>query len=92
MGVIGPLGFKAFAELSEAFGRVADLNPAYIKLRQVKSAEEIDWLRASAFLADLSISALQRELKPGLSERELGAIVEGPICPGAGRTRSISSA
>ncbi len=87
VGVIGPLGFKAHAELSEAFGRIADLNPAFIRQRLVKSAEEIDWLRASAHLADLSISALQRDLKPGLSERELGAIVEGAYLPWGGQNQ-----
>ncbi len=87
VGVIGPLGFRAHGELSAEFGRIADLNPAYTELRLIKSAEEIDRLRVAAHLSDLAIAALQRALRPGLSERELGAVVEGAYLPWGGQNQ-----
>jgi Xaa-Pro aminopeptidase len=49
------------------------LNKPYVKLRQVKSAEELDWLRIGAYFADLGMAALRNNLRPGVSEIELGA-------------------
>ena len=45
-------------------------------LRQVKSPEELDWLRIGAHFSDLGMAALRDGLKPGLNERELGDLVE----------------
>jgi Xaa-Pro dipeptidase len=84
IGVIGPLGFRAHAELTAEFGKIADLNPAYTRLRLVKSAEEIDWLRIGAWFSDLGVEALRREARPGMDERALGAIVEGAYLPYGG--------
>ena len=84
VGVIGPLGFRGHAALSQSFGTIVDLNPAYIRLRMVKSAEEIAWFRIGAFFSDLGIAALEREARPGLTERELGAIIEGAWQPYGG--------
>ena len=52
------------------------MNRDYIRLRQVKSAEELDWLRIGAHFSDLGMAALRDGLKPGLNERELGDLVE----------------
>jgi Xaa-Pro aminopeptidase len=87
VGVIGPLGFKPHAELAVRYGRIVDLNPSYTRLRTIKSAAELDWLRIGAHLSDLAISALRRELRPGLSERELGAIVETAYLPFGGQNQ-----
>jgi Xaa-Pro dipeptidase len=76
VGVIGPMTFEQHATLSGRFGMIANLNRPYIRLRQVKSAEEIDWLRIGAALTDRGMLALGDGLRPGLSERELGDIVE----------------
>jgi Xaa-Pro dipeptidase len=84
VGILGPLGYRAHAAFAERFGRLADLNPAYTRLRLVKSTEELDWLRIGAHLSDLAIDALARELRPGLSERELGDIVERAYVPWGG--------
>ena len=46
------------------------------RLRQVKSAEEIDWLRIGAHFSDLGMAALRDGMKTGMSERELGDLVE----------------
>jgi Xaa-Pro aminopeptidase len=76
VGVIGPLTFEQHAMLAAKFGSLANLNPAYIRLRQVKSAEELDWLRIGAALTDRGMAALRDGLEPGRNERELGDIVE----------------
>jgi Xaa-Pro dipeptidase len=84
VGVIGPMGFRAHAALAQRFGEIKDLNQAYVRLRMVKSEEELRWFRIGAFYSDLGIEALGRELRPGLTERELGAIVEGAWLPYGG--------
>jgi Xaa-Pro dipeptidase len=76
VGVIGPMNFSQHAKLSAAIGEITDLNRAYVRLRRVKSAEEIDWMRIGAALSDAGMLALRDGLKPGLSERELGDLVE----------------
>jgi Xaa-Pro aminopeptidase len=76
IGVIGPLTFEQHAVLTAKFGTVVSLNRPYIALRQVKSAEEIDWLRIGAALTDRGMAALRDGLRPGLSERELGDLIE----------------
>jgi len=86
IGVIGPLTFEQHATLSGRFGMIANLNRAYIRLRQVKSAEEIDWMRIGAALTDRGMLALRDGLRAGLTERELGDIVERAYVPFGGTT------
>jgi Xaa-Pro aminopeptidase len=86
VGVIGPMGFRAHAALGDRFGKIKDLNPAYVRLRLVKSEEELNWFRIGAFYSDLGIAALARELRPGFTERELGGIIESAWLPYGGTT------
>jgi Xaa-Pro dipeptidase len=76
IGFVGPLTVGQHAQLSAHFPNIANLNRAYIRLRQAKSPEEIDWLRIGAHFSDLGMAALRDGLKIGLSERELGDLVE----------------
>ena len=62
--------------LSAAFGRITNLNKEYVRLRMIKSAEELDWLRIGAHFSDLGMMALRDGLRAGLTERELGDLVE----------------
>src|SRR5262249_8701733 len=71
VGVIGPLGFAQHTALVARFGKVADLNRAYVRLRRVKSQEEIDWLRIGAWLSDRGMAGLRDGLAIGLTERAL---------------------
>jgi len=73
---VGPISAEQNALLSAKFGTIKSLNRDYIRLRQVKSAEEIDWLRIGAHFSDRGMAALRDGLKPGLNERELGDLVE----------------
>jgi Xaa-Pro dipeptidase len=84
VGAVGMLPMGLYKALAAAFAEVPDLNPAYVRLRLVKSKEEIDWYRIAARLSDLPIEALRREIRPGLDERDLGAITEAAYVPWRG--------
>ena len=76
VGVIGPMTFEQHAMLAARFGTIANLNRRYVRLRQIKSPEEIDWMRIGAALTDRGMAALRDGLRPGLTERELADLVE----------------
>ena len=76
VATIGPMTAEQHAVLSARFGKPASLNREYIRLRQVKSGEELDWLRIGAHFSDLGMTGLRNGLKAGLNERELGDLVE----------------
>jgi len=76
VGLIGPIGYKMHAALKAAVDTLVDLDGAYTRLRMTKSAEEIDWLRLGARLSDRAIGSLREQVLPGMTEQDLGAIVE----------------
>ena len=86
IGFMGPLGYAKAKKLEAVFGTLVDLSRQYVRLRLVKSPEEIDWMRIGAALTDLAIEALRREARPGMTERELGAICEAAYHPHGGVT------
>ena len=72
IGVAGPLPAGAYRGLQAAGVEVVDLGADYVRLRQRKSAEELEWLRVGAALSDAGIEALRTGLRSGLTEWELG--------------------
>ncbi len=74
VGLIGPLLPRKKERLSGF--HVADLDADYVRLRLVKSEEEIDWLRIGAALSDAGLDELLKKTKPGMTERDLGNLVE----------------
>jgi len=56
---------------------LSDFGGPFTMIRWVKSEEEMPFVRRSAWLTDLTCEALERELKPGLSEFDIRAIVVG---------------
>ncbi len=76
VATIGPLSADQHALVLAKFGTIKNLNRDYIRLRQVKSSEEINWLRIGAHFSDLGMMALRSALQPGVNERELGDRVE----------------
>jgi Xaa-Pro dipeptidase len=76
VATIGPVSAEQHAVLSARFGRLKNLNRAYARLRQVKSPEELDWLRIGAHFSDLGMAALRDNTVPGIIERELGERIE----------------
>jgi Xaa-Pro aminopeptidase len=84
VGLIGTLPFAAYRALVAKFGEPVDMNRTYARLRLIRSPEELDWFRIGSRLSDLSIEALIRDIRPGITERDLGAIVEGAYHPWGG--------
>jgi Xaa-Pro aminopeptidase len=84
VAVIGPMPFEQHGALSEKFGKIINLNRTYARLRRVKSPEELDWLRIGAWLSDRGMAALFDGLRPALSERELGDLIERAYVPHGG--------
>ncbi|MBI3434127.1 MAG: aminopeptidase P family protein [Proteobacteria bacterium] len=76
VATIGPLTVEQHTALAERFGKVVSLNRDYLRLRMIKSAEEIDWLRIGAHFSDRGMAALRDGLGRGLTERELADVIE----------------
>jgi Xaa-Pro dipeptidase len=76
VGLIGPMTFEQHEKLAARFRAPANLDRRYVQLRQIKSAEEIAWMRIGAALTDRGMAALRGGLHPGLSERDLADLVE----------------
>jgi Xaa-Pro dipeptidase len=88
IGVIGPLPWRAAGRLAELAGELVSLDADFARLRLVKSAEELDWLRVGCALTDRAVEALRAGARPGVDERELGALVEAAYL-GRGGTNHI---
>lgn len=86
LGVIGPQSAHLHRGLARAGIEVVDLSPAYTRLRQIKSTEELAWLKRGAELSDAGIAALTASLSSGLTEHELCDIVERAYVPQGGST------
>ena len=85
LGIMGMLSSPKARQLAGQFDLV-DLNGEYAQLRMRKSDEEIEWMRIGAAFSDLGVEALLREAEPGMTERELGALVERDYLPLGGTT------
>jgi Xaa-Pro dipeptidase len=86
VGVIGPLPHAAHLALGELAGSVVEMGVDYARLRMVKSAEEIEWLRLGCELTDRAVEALAAQLRPGISEHQMADICERAYVPDGGRT------
>jgi Xaa-Pro aminopeptidase len=86
VAVVGPMPFEPHAALSARFVKTISLNRAYARMRAVKSAEEIDWLRIGAAYSDAGMAALRDAIRPGVDERQLGDAVERAYVGAGGST------
>src|SRR5947209_4436467 len=75
VGLMGPLLTRKQKELESHFS-VVELDAEYVRLRTIKSQEEIDWLRIGAAFSDAGFESLLHGTMPGMTERELGDLVE----------------
>ena len=75
VGLIGPLLARKQRELEKEL-TVVECDADYVRLRLVKSEEEIDWLRIGAAFSDAGFASLLENTRPGMTERELGNLVE----------------
>ncbi|HZP88326.1 MAG TPA: Xaa-Pro peptidase family protein [Burkholderiales bacterium] len=85
VGVVGLLSWRKARQLAQTF-ELVDLAHEYQWLRMRKSDEEIRWMRIGAAFSDLGLETLLREAKVGMTERELGALVESGYHPLGGST------
>lgn len=67
-----------FNTLREAFPAIewVEVTREFARLRTVKSEEEFEWLEQAAAYTDATLYALERQVRPGMTEHELIAIVE----------------
>ena len=76
VGVMGPLTFSNAKTLEEHCGGLVDLGREWVRLRMIKSDEEIDWVRVGSALTDAGMQALKDALKPGVTEHRLGNAIQ----------------
>jgi len=75
VGLVGPLVVAKYQALAKELDVVL-LDGEYVRLRLVKSEEEVEWLRKGAALSDAGFQALLEGTKPGMNERALANLVE----------------
>ena len=76
VGVVGPLRHRNHVRLANSVGELVELDAEYQRLRLVKSPEEIERLETAARLTDQALEAIVDQVKVGMDERQLAAIVE----------------
>ncbi len=88
IGLVGPISFKQYAAMKKVLpqAELVDFTPQMMQLRLVKSEEELEFLRKGAEFSDRAIEALKSEARPGITEHELAAIVEGAYLGLGGKT------
>ncbi len=62
----------------------SEFGPAFNRIRRVRSAEELGYLRRSGFLTDLACEALERELRPGMTEQDILSVIYGSYVKNGG--------
>jgi Xaa-Pro dipeptidase len=87
VGIIGSYGHALHERLVAAGITPIDMSKAYVKERQIKSVEELEWLAVGCAMTDAAVEALERELKPGLTEYQLADVIERAYVPWGGLTQ-----
>ncbi|MBI5879148.1 MAG: aminopeptidase P family protein [Chloroflexi bacterium] len=79
LGVVGNLPYGAYVALAQALPdmKFRNATAAFRMLRVDKSDEEIAWIRRGAAYTDAMMVALEAQVRPGMREDQLSAIVEG---------------
>lgn len=88
LGLVGPLPVSRYNAIMQVVSglEMVDISREFTRLRLVKSAEEIEWMRRAARYTDMAADALAAQIRPGLSEYELGRIVQASYLPDGGLT------
>ena len=86
LGVIGPVPARAGDRLAATAGQIVFLDREYTSLRLVKSDEELAWMRAGAAMSDDAVTALAAAARPGMTEPECCAALEGAYIAAGGLT------
>jgi Xaa-Pro aminopeptidase len=64
-----------------------DATDVFARARLIKSAEEIAWFERGAALTDLAMEAIEREVRIGMPEFQLSAILHQAVLPAGGTLR-----
>ncbi|HYR93390.1 MAG TPA: M24 family metallopeptidase [Methylomirabilota bacterium] len=90
LGLVGGVSWRLAGAIRERLPRVdvVDFTSELRMVRAIASEEEIGYLREAAQVTDIAMTALERETRPGMRERELVHVVESAIT-GAGGTPGI---
>lgn len=78
IGLVGSISYQVYNRLRETFpgATFVDLGGKLRMMRTVRSAEEIERIRLASKLTDQSIQALAENLRAGMREDEIPAIIE----------------
>ncbi len=78
IGLVGSIPFQVYVKIAEQFRGAAfsDLSGKLRMMRTIRSAEEIERIRFASKLTDESIEALSTDLKAGMREDEIAALIE----------------
>jgi len=78
IGLAGSIGFQLYNSLRDKYPNAifVDLGGKLRMMRTIKSPEEVERIHMASKLTDQSIGALAKELKPGMREDEIPAIIE----------------
>jgi Xaa-Pro aminopeptidase len=73
------MSYGHVTELQQQFpeAEFIEFGPQFGRIRRVRNAEELAYLRKSGYLTDLACEALESQLRPGLTEQEVLSIVYG---------------
>ena len=85
IATLGSLSHRAHATLA-ALGEPVGLDRAYGGLRQIKSEEELAWLRVGAGMTDDALRAVWAGARPGVPEAALGDRAERAYVAAGGTT------
>ena len=81
LGVVGNFTVSQHEKISATTDALVDMGGDYTSLRLIKSEEEHDWMEIGTILSDAGIGAIPKGLRIGMSEYELGDIVERSYMP-----------
>jgi len=86
IGLVGRVPYLDHQALSATLPEAGWINAGkdYMSRRLVKSQEELDWLRRGAAHSDAAMDALVKNARPGVSEHELVAAIEGAYTAAGG--------
>jgi Xaa-Pro dipeptidase len=78
IGLVGSISYQVYNKLRESYPNATfvDLSGKLRMMRTIRSAEEIERIRLASKLTDQSIQALAENLRAGLREDEIPAIIE----------------
>lgn len=78
IGISGTVPYKAYGRLHGGLpsAQLADVSPAVRRARSVRSEEEFARIARAAQLSDQAIEALAATARPGMTELDLGRIVD----------------